>query len=149
MKMKAKLHLEDIQDVNHLQSFSQSLCAIQSFIFDCSSVDNVNNYSDGSEPFYIWQIQQVQATARLHTKRCYTDLLLPNIQKQTLISQMQTDTAADVNIMLVSVYRKSSPDYSLSRLVPIQTKIKVYNSTIMNIIGSCVQYHHAHNEHKL
>ena len=56
---------------------------------------------------------------------------------------MQCD-ADDVNVMAVSMYTNMFDGYSLTQFGPVQANLKVYNSTVFNVIGSCVLYHHIH-----
>ena len=144
-EVQANLLVVDVLEAYQLQSFSQYLCAIQNFINECPSVDNVNNESDGCESFSIYQILQDQSTTSLQEKRLYADLFVStNTHSKPLYLRWKFDTSSDVNVMPGSVYKKLSHNYSLLKLWPIQANVRVYNSTVMNVIGSCVLYHYAH-----
>ena len=45
------------------------------------------------------------------------------------------DTPAGVNVMPVSVYKKLSYNYNFSKMGLTRVKFRVYNSTVMNVIG--------------
>ena len=53
-RKQANLCLVDAKEVDHLQSFSQSLSTIQSFIADCSSAsDTSDTYSDYNDCLHM------------------------------------------------------------------------------------------------
>ena len=51
------------------------------------------------------------------------------------------DTAADVNVMSINVYKELFLDYSLSELRPVQANLRVYASSHMTVIELYVLHH--------
>ena len=51
------------------------------------------------------------------------------------------DTSVDVNAMSVSVYKEFLHDYNLSKLGPVQSNLRVNDSTNMTVMGTCVLYY--------
>ena len=85
-----------------------------------------------------------------HQKRFYSYLPVSMHSYHTMLTYLgcRLDAGADVNVMHISVYKGLSHDYSLTELGLVQGNLKVYNTTSMNVIGSCVLHHQHISQHK-
>ena len=93
--------------------------------------------------FFVPEIQ-VQAATSSSQRRLYSDLhLSTNACSKPLYLRCRLDTAADVNVMPISVCKKLFYDYSLSKLRPVQASVIAYNSTNIAVIESGVLYHNS------
>ena len=79
---------------------------MQSFIADCPSVSYTSDRcSDSSDYFFVCEIQD-QAATSLHKTRLYVHLsLVIHASSKPLYLRFRMDTAADINVMPVSVYK--------------------------------------------
>ena len=85
-KVQANFHLVDAQEVDHLQSFNQSMSAIQSFIADCPSISNTNDsYNDSNDSFFMCEIQDQVATSSPKRRLCVDLHVMTSFFNQTFV----------------------------------------------------------------
>ena len=109
------------QGICQLQSFGQHPCAIQNFISDFPSVNNVNNDSDSNDLSISARYSRIKHTKTYKREEFMHMCLYLHKNDKPLNLRCISDTATAVNAIPVSMYKKLSYIYNLSKLGPIQT----------------------------
>ena len=105
----------------HLQSFNQSLPAIQSFVADCPITSD--SYGVSEDYFFVFEILKQDTTSSPKT-RLYAHLSVYTIvDSKPLSLKCRVDTVACVNVIPVKVYKIN--DYSFSKIGTVQTNLRI------------------------
>ena len=117
--MQANVHLIDSKEMHQLEAFSQSLCAIHSFIED--------SHDSGSSEHFLYMLSTEPWLTSHHNsnnagERLYSDLPVATNASHKKLTYLQCtlDTAGYELIMPVSIHMHLYYEYSLKKFGSVQ-----------------------------